>query len=474
VKISVLVVDDELLIRKSLGKVLRASGYTVDVASTGAEGLEKVGALKPQVMILDMRLPDTDGLSVLRRARELDALLQVIVITAYGDVQNAVDAMKLGACDFVRKPYEMEDIVLAVESAGRTFRQASELDLYRRRAWQHYSGEEIIGQSDPMRQVRSLIEKVVRSKATSVLITGESGTGKELVARAIHYRSDRAQAPLMEVNCSSFQETLLENELFGHEKGAYTDATDMKKGLVELCDGGTLFLDEVADTPLPTQAKLLRFIDHRNFKRVGGAHDVSVDIRIVAATNKDLDEEVRLGRFRGDLYFRLKVVSIALPPLRAREGDVALLAHHFMREFSRKFQKGFTDLAPEATQQLERYPWPGNVRELRNLLERVVLLEEGDRLEADHLPPEMLSRRGAGSGAVPAGAYPGGFPAMRDVLDLPTLAQIEMEHINEVLRLTSGNKSRAARILGISRQGLIEKLRRLRIEETSERSVERA
>ena len=464
-KTSVLVVDDELLIRKSLGKVLRANGCTVDLASTGAEGLEKVGALRPQVMILDMRLPDTDGLSVLRKARELDPLLQVIIITAYGDVQAAVDAMKLGACDFVRKPYEMEDIVLAVESAGKTFRQASELDLYRRRAWQHYSGEEIIGQSMPMQRVRDLIEKVVRSKATSVLITGESGTGKELVARAIHYRSDRAQAPLMEVNCSSFQEALLENELFGHEKGAYTDATDTKKGLVELCDGGTLFLDEVADTPLPTQAKLLRFIDHRNFKRVGGAQDISVDIRIVAATNKNLDEEVRVGRFRGDLYFRLKVVSIMLPPLRDREGDVAMLSGHFMKEFSRKFQKGFTELAPDILAPLEAYPWPGNVRELRNLIERVVLLEEGERLEAEHLPPEML-RRTPGGGVA--------SDAVRDVLSLPTLAQIEMEHVNEVLRLTAGNKSRAARILGISRQGLIEKLRRLRIEDAQERSIERA
>ena len=463
---SVLVIDDELLIRKSLGKVLRSHNYIVDVASTGAEGIEKIASIRPQVVILDMRLPDTDGLSVLKKARELDPLLQVIIITAFGDVQTAVDAMKHGACDFVRKPYEMEDIVLAVDSAGRTFRQASELDLYRRRAWQHYSGEEIIGRSGPMQKVRDLIEKVVRSKATSVLITGESGTGKELVARAIHYRSDRGQAPLMEVNCSSFQEALLENELFGHEKGAYTDATDTKKGLVELCDGGTRFLDEVADMPLPTQAKLLRFIDHRNFKRVGGASDISVDIRIVAATNKNLDEEVRLGRFRSDLYFRLKVVSIMLPQLRDREGDVALLSTHFMKEFSRKFQKGFNELSEETIRLLEEYPWQGNVRELRNLIERVVLLEEGDRLEPDHLPPEMLGRRTA---AAPAAAN-----LMRDALSLPTLAQIEMEHINEVLRLTAGNKSRAARILGISRQGLIEKLRRLRIEDAAERTVERA
>jgi len=321
-KTSVLVVDDELLIRKSLSKVLRARGYGVETASTGAEGLEKAAGIRPQVMILDMRLPDTDGLSVLRRVRQVDPLLQVIVITAFGDVQSAVDAMKLGACDFLRKPYEMEDIVLATESAGRNFRQASELDLYRRQAWRHYSGEEIIGESAAMRDVRDLIEKVVRSQATSVLITGDSGTGKELVARAIHYRSDRSQAPLMEVNCSSFHESLLENELFGHERGAFTDATDTKKGLVELCDGGTLFLDEVADMPIPTQAKLLRFIDHRNFKRVGGAQDITVDIRLVAATNKDLEAEVRSGRFRNDLYFRLKVVSIHLAPLCERGDDV--------------------------------------------------------------------------------------------------------------------------------------------------------
>ncbi len=461
-KITVLVVDDELLIRKSLAKVLRARGYAVDLASTGAEGLERIGELRPQVMILDMRLPDTDGLSVLRQARQVDPLLQVIVITAYGDVTSAVEAMKLGACDFLRKPYEMEDIVLAVQAAGKNFKQATELDLYRRQAWHHYSGEEIIGRSAPMNAVRDLIEKVVRSKATSVLITGESGTGKELVARAIHYRGDRAQAPLMEVNCSSFHENLLENELFGHEKGAFTDASDTKKGLVELCDGGTLFLDEVADMPLPTQAKLLRFIDHRNFKRVGGAQDISVDIRIVAATNKDLETEVRAGRFRHDLYFRLKVVSIQLPPLRDRGEDIHLLASHFMREFARKFGKNFTSIDEQAALRLAGYAWPGNVRELRNLIERVVLLEEGPQLDEAHLPAEWSDGR-AGRGEI---AIVGG-----DAIDLPTLAQIEAEHISEVLKLTSGNKSRAARILGISRQGLIEKLRRLRSESELQRQV---
>jgi two-component system response regulator AtoC len=455
-KISVLVVDDELLIRKSLSRVLRSKGYAVELASTGAEGLERAANLRPHVMILDMRLPDTDGLSVLRRVRQLDPLVQVIVFTAFGDVQSAVDAMKLGACDFLRKPYEMEDILLAVEGAARTFRQASELDLYRRQAFRQYSDNEIVGSSGPISEVRELIDKVVRSQATSVLITGESGTGKELVARAIHYRSDRASAPLMEVNCSSFHESLLENELFGHEKGAFTDASDTKKGLVELCDRGTLFLDEVADMPLATQSKLLRFIDNRSFKRVGGARDIAVDIRIVTATNKDVESEVRGGRFRSDLYFRLKVVSIELPPLRDRGDDVLVLARHFLREFARKFQKRFQDVSPEAAERLLGYSWPGNVRELRNLIERVVLLEEGETLIAEHLPSEFSGARATTSIASPG-----------DSLELPTLAQIEADHIAEVLRLTAGNKSRAARILGISRQGLIEKLRRLRIIDVS-------
>ena len=454
-KLSVLVVDDEALIRKSLSKVLRAKGYSVETASTGAEGLEKLAELRPQVLILDLRLPDTDGLTVLRRARRIDPLLQVIMITAYGEIPMAFEAGKLDAVSFLRKPYEMEDIELAVEAAGRYFLQASELDLYRRQAWQSFSGEEIIGVSPPMRAVRELIDKVVKSKATSVLITGESGTGKELVARAIHYLSDRAHAPLMEVNCSSFQEHLLENELFGHERGAFTDASETKKGLVELCDGGTLFLDEVADMSMPTQAKLLRFIDYRSFKRVGGAQDIAVDIRIVAATNKDLDEEVRAGRFRSDLYFRLKVVSIPLPPLCERGDDILLLARHFLLEFSRKFKKDFKDIAPEACPLLTSYRWPGNVRELRNVLERAVLLEDGAALEIDHLPRELSGRKLASD---------------HDIAS-PTLAQIEADHITEVLRLTAGNKSRAARILGISRQGLIEKLRRLRVDERAGRQV---
>jgi DNA-binding NtrC family response regulator len=460
VKTSVLVVDDELLIRKSLGKVLRASNYTVDVASTGAEGLEKVGSLRPQVMILDMRLPDTDGLSVLRKAREVDPLLQIIIITAYGDVQTAVDAMKLGACDFVRKPYEMEDIVLAVQAAEQSFARETELDAFRRGQQDHFRTTEILGDSPAMHEVRQVISKVAASEATTVLIEGESGTGKELVARAIHDQSDRRDFPLVEVNCSQFQESLLNNELFGHERGAFTDAREVKKGLVEVCENGTLFLDEVGEMPLGTQAMLLRFIDSRQYKRVGGTQTLQANLRLVTATNKRLEDEVEKGRFREDLFYRLQVVSIHLPPLRERGDDVLILARHFLHEMNVKFKKGFRDLSEETVPLLQRYAWPGNVRQLRNILERAVLLEDGDLLLPEHLPPEIAGERtGARVPREPAGYQ--------------TLAQIEEQHIRDVLRLTEGNKSRAARILGIARPTLIEKIKRMEIQDVREGDMSR-
>jgi DNA-binding NtrC family response regulator len=444
---NVLVIDDELLIRKSLTKVLRAKGYRVETAATGAAGVEAVERLRPQVAILDMRLPDTDGLTVLRRVKEAASDTQVIVITAFGDVDSAVEAMKLGAADFVRKPYELDEITLAVESAAQAFARETELEGFRRPALDRYLSEEILGESSAMVELRDLIEKVAASEATTVLIEGESGTGKELVARALHYRSERADSPLVEVNCSQFQEALLNNELFGHERGAFTDAREVKKGLVELCDQGTLFLDEVGEMPLGTQAMLLRFIDQRQFKRVGGTENISVDLRIVTATNKRLEDEVQRERFREDLYYRLKVVSIALPPLRERGDDVLLLARHFLGEFSRKFKKSFSDLSGDAADALRRCPWPGNVRQLRNVIERVVLLESGTVLGMDHLPPEIAEPALSDSGRTPAAAL--------------SLAEIEERHIKQVIRMTEGNKSRAARILGISRPTLIEKLKRM-------------
>ncbi len=444
---NVLVIDDELLIRKSLTKVLRAKGYRVETAATGAAGVEAVERLRPQVAILDMRLPDTDGLTVLRRVKETASDTQVIVITAFGDVDSAVEAMKLGAADFVRKPYELDEITLAVESAAQAFARETELEGLRRPALDRFLSEEILGESPAMVELRELLTKVAASEATTVLIEGESGTGKELAARALHYRSERAEYPLVEVNCSQFQEALLNNELFGHERGAFTDAREVKRGLVELCDRGTLFLDEVGEMPLGTQAMLLRFIDQRQFKRVGGTETIAVDLRIVTATNKRLEDEVQRERFRDDLYYRLKVVSIALPPLRERGEDVLLLARHFLGEFSKKFKKSFTHISADAAEALLRCPWPGNVRQLRNVIERVVLLESGTMLGREHLPPEIAEPVDGESERAPASAL--------------SLAEIEERHIKQVIRMTENNKSRAARILGISRPTLIEKLKRM-------------
>jgi two-component system NtrC family response regulator len=447
-KPTVVVIDDEVLIRKSLAKVLKERGYRVESAATGGTGLDLISRLRPQVAILDMRLPDTDGLTVLRRAREIAPETQVVVITAYGAVDSAVEAMKLGACDFVRKPYELEDIVLVVESGVQAFVRETALDAYRRGQRDQFRSSDIVGESAAMREVRELIAKVASSDATTVLIEGESGTGKELVARAIHSQSERRDAPLVEVNCSQFQEALLDNELFGHEKGAFTDAREVKKGLVELCDNGTLFLDEVAEMPLGTQAMLLRFIDSRQFKRVGGTENIAVNLRLVTATNKDLDQEVSRNRFREDLYYRLKVVNIHLPPLRERGDDVLLLADHFLRGLNAHFGKSFKSLASDSAQLLRTYTWPGNVRELSNVLERAVLLEEGVEVLPEHLPPEITGENvRSGRRAEP--------------LSHLSLAKIEEQHIREVMRMTDGNKSRAARILGIARPTLIEKLKRM-------------
>ncbi|MBI4364778.1 MAG: sigma 54-interacting transcriptional regulator, partial [Candidatus Latescibacteria bacterium] len=313
-----------------------------------------------------------------------------------------------------------------------------------------------VGDSDQMKQVRDLIRRAAPTES-SVLVEGESGTGKELVARAIHFESARRDAPFLALNCSSFQEQLLENELFGHERGAYTDAREPKRGLVELADLGTLFLDEVGDLPAATQAKLLRFIEDRTFKRVGGAADLAVDLRIIAATNRDLDDAVKEGRFRQDLYYRLKVVSIVMPPLRERGEDVLHLTRHFLDHYNEKFRKRFTSVAPEVEEVFRSYRWPGNVRELRNLIERVVLLENDETLREDHIPAEMVAE----VESVPR--------VLREALaargegesDLPTLSEVEQAHILKVLDSTEGNRSRAARILGISRQSLIERLKRI-------------
>jgi two-component system response regulator AtoC len=455
VLLRVRIADDEELIRKSLTKLLGAEGYQVDSVATAAEVLDSVRRDPPHVLILDLRLPDGSGLDLLPRLKAVAPDLKVMVITAFGDLPTAVEAMRRGATDFLKKPYEMEEVLLAMERLKAGLVRENQLNAFRRSELESFLKTKIIGDSPPIGRVWDTVAKVALSESTTVLIEGESGTGKELVAKAIHFESGRKEAPYLALNCSTFQEQLLENELFGHERGAYTDAREPKRGLVELADGGTLFLDELGDLPAPTQAKLLRFIEDRTFKRVGGSVDLSVDLRIVAATNRDLEQLVRDGRFRQDLFYRLKVVSIVLPPLRERGDDVLDLARHFLVFYNEKFRKRFLAIAPEVEAIFRAYRWPGNVRELKNLLERIVLLENDETLREDHLPAEMVAQ----FEALPR--------VLRDALaargegEMPTLAEIEQEHILKVLEFTEGNRSHASRILGISRQSLIERLKRI-------------
>jgi two-component system, NtrC family, response regulator AtoC len=452
-KSTVLVIDDEPGIVRSLERVLEDRGYRVVTAGSGQQGMEMAARVRPQVVLLDLHLPDGDGLPLIRDIQRVDPAIKVIVITAFGDLKQGIEAMKAGAADFLKKPWDVDELVLAVDNAARAFESEVRLDIYHRREQEIFLGQRIIGQSPAMVQLLDIVQKVAASNATTVLIQGESGTGKELVARAIHYGSERGHAPLMDVNCSAFQETLLENELFGHEKGAFTDARELKKGLVELCDGGTLFLDEVADMPLVTQAKLLRFIDNQTFKRLGGSIDLRVDLRIVAATNKDLAQEMATGNFRDDLYYRLKVVSVELPPLKERGDDVLLLARYYLDHFNQKFKRSFREVSPEAAELMRTYSWPGNVRELKNILERAVLLESDTVLRVHHLPQEL--RQGH-----PRALARESGEETPSLAGISSLAEIEERHIQAVLRATNGNKSQAARLLGISRQSLFERLKR--------------
>ena len=460
-KTSVLVVDDELLIRKSLAKVLRGARLRGRAARAPApRASRRSREVRPQVMILDMRLPDTDGLSVLRRVRELDPLLQVIVITAYGDVQSAVDAMKLGACDFLRKPYEMEDIVLAVESAGRHFRQATELDLYRRQAWQPLLGEEIIGAvaahargARPDRQGGAQPGHLGADHGRERHRQGTGRPGDPLPQRPRPGAAHGGQ--LLVVPGDPARERAVRPRAAAPSPTPPTPRRAWSScATAARCSWTRSRTCRCRPRPSCCASSTTATSSGSAARRTSRSTSASWP-----PPTRTWTSEVRIGRFRSDLYFRLKVVSIHLPPLRERGDDVLLLARHFLREFSRKFQKRFRDIAPEAAQRCWRYRWPGNVRELQaTCIERVVLLEEGDA--ARRRAPAARDARAA----APA---PRRRAPARDArrARLPTLAQIEAEHISEVLRLTSGNKSRAARILGISRQGLIEKLRRLRLED---------
>ncbi len=442
--VRVLVVDDEQMIRWSAEQTLRAAGCEVAVAASAGEALEVFERWSPQVVFLDLRLPDGDGMDVLRQIKEESGpATAVVVMTAFGEVRTAVEAMRLGAYDYLKKPFDFDELEVIVRKAledTRLKREVGDLQEERKKA---YGPESIVGQSEPMRRVMSLVDKVAATDSATVLVQGENGTGKDLIARVIHYRSPRADGPFIDVSCTAVPDTLLESELFGHERGAFTDARSAKRGLIELADGGTLFLDEIGDMPLVSQAKLLKVIETKRFKRLGGTVDRVADIRIIAATNKDLEAAVRDGQFREDLYYRLKVVPIALPPLRERKEDIPLLLEYYVRKYNAEFRKRFRGVSEAALRLLMAYSWPGNVRELRNLVERILILESGEMILPEHLPPEIAQP--APTSAPPRFRLP------------PTgisLEEVERDFVRQALELAGGNQTRAAQLLNVSRDAL--------------------
>ncbi|HZZ83216.1 MAG TPA: sigma-54 dependent transcriptional regulator [Anaeromyxobacteraceae bacterium] len=442
---SVLIIDDETSLVSSLSFALRADGYQAEGAGTGAEGLAAVERLRPDVVLLDLRLPDGSGLDWLERLRAAHAETPVIMISAHGETRSAVRAVKLGAFDYLTKPFELDDLFVTLRSALERERLTQELSRYREVA---AGVGDLIGESEPMQRLREEARKVGASNASRVLLLGESGTGKALVARAVHKRSSRAAGPFIEVNCAALPEQLVEAELFGAEKGAYTGAHQRRTGLVTLADGGTLFLDEVGELPLQVQSKLLHFLEDGSYRAVGAGRPQASDARIVAATNRDLAAEVRAGRFREDLFYRLDVVRLRVPPLRERGRDVLLLAGHFAARFAREEKCPVVSFTPEAEAVLLGYPWPGNVRELRNLVERLTILNVGRAITAAELPKEISS-------AQPRPAH----LALRSID--ADLAETEQLLLKKALAEANGHRGRAAEILGISRHALKRRLQRL-------------
>ncbi len=442
-KTRVLIIEDEKLIRWSLRQRFVEEGYIADEAESGGEGIRKLRDASYDLITLDYKLPDMTGLDVLRQVRKIDPDIVVIMLTAYSNVEDAVTAMRLGAFDYVSKPFKMDELMSTIEHGLETTLLKRQVRDFRAQMKSRFGIEGIIGVCPAMLQLFATIRDVASSGASTVFITGESGTGKDLVAKTIHYNSDRADRAFMNITCTAMAETLLESELFGYERGAFTDAKALKRGLLEVAHGGTVFLDEVGDMPLMLQAKLLRFLEERMFRRVGGVHDIEVDVRVIAATNRDIDKLIEEGKFREDLYYRLNIIPLHLAPLRQRGGDIMLLAKHYVARFSSEFRKPLTEIRAAAEQKLMSYTWPGNVRELRNALERAVLLSKHEYVDAEDL---VLGRATEQTGEAIAWLQlpPGGVD----------LARVEEQLVRQALDRTGGNQTHAAALLSLSRDQL--------------------
>jgi len=456
----ILIVDDEAAARYGMRKVFKDQGYVIDEASDGLQALEKIKSLQPDVVLCDINMPELNGLDLLKRLKAEkgpdEPLPLFIMITAYGSEKVAVEAMKAGAYDYLSKPYDIDDLRLTVQKAlDKLELEYENIQLKEKLA--RLSAVEIVGESEPFKEIMSLVEKVAPTDVT-VLLTGQSGTGKELIAQTIHAKSNRANEPFVTMNCAAIPKDLVESELFGHEKGAFTGASSRRQGKFEIADGGTLFLDEIADMGLETQAKILRALEDKTFTRLGGKELIRTDVRLISATNKDLLEEIRHGRFREDLYYRIKVVEIHLPSLAERKDDIPLLIQYFLQKFSAKHNKNLRFIQPEALKALRNYSWPGNVRQLMNVIEQCVVLSDGDTLKQEHLPPEISVE----------------LPVIDFTADIGNISfteakkravqKIERELIAKALDVSSGNVSRAAQMLKMKRQFLQQKIKKLGIE----------
>jgi DNA-binding NtrC family response regulator len=438
--VKILVVDDELSIRESLCDWLQQDGYEVESAANGVKALTKTRGTRFDIMLIDVKMPEMDGLTLLKKIREDDQDMAIVMMTAHGDIQDAVQAIKLGAYDYLLKPFDLEELSLTVEKLVQLQTLARENMILKDRVAAITRFENLVGQSPPMIELFQSIVDVAPTDST-VLITGETGTGKELVARAIHMQSPRCYAPFIAINCGAFTEHLLESELFGHEKGAFTDARYTKKGRLEMAHGGTLFLDEVGDISMKMQIDLLRVLETREFTRVGGTATLHSDFRVIAATNQDLQNAILAKTFRQDLFYRLNVINLRVAPLRERLEDIPLLAQHFLRRYATETNKKIDSIHPEALEAMRRYSWPGNVRELENAIERAVVVGKGRQIKLSDLPIIIPTE-----GAV-------------EIAKL-SLEEMERQHIARVISTEGGNMSKVAKVLCINRSTLYHKIKK--------------
>ena len=438
--INVLVVDDEEPFRRLLKKELARKGYAVEVASDGSEALRLLHDKSFDVILLDVVMPGIDGISLMKKLKEDSGTPAIIVLTGKATVETAVEAMKNGAYDYLTKPYKLDELVIVIDRAYEYSRLSVKSKLLEQELVRKESPFEFVGRSKQLRDILALIQKVAPTDSP-VFVQGESGTGKELVANTVWHFSTRNELPFIALNCASLSENLIESEIFGHEKGAFTSAYQMKHGLVEVADKGTLFLDEIGEMPIGLQAKLLRFLDSGEFRRVGGNKTLSVDVRMIAATNKDLTDMIKTGKFREDLFYRLNVINLTIPALRERKEDIPELSRHFLKKYANKLAKTITDFTPEALELLAGYHWPGNVRELENVVERAVILCESDRIGAIDL-------------SIPSSA------SAAELGTNPSLEEMEKAYILRILKEAGNNQSKASQLLGIDRKTLYLKLKK--------------